>query len=254
MSVSVVRRVTPDRREKQIEISWRQHDPSRAKVPHSARRAAGAFKDALAGDAERIKGALQGHALPLIHEWSRKGAIGRERKLLRIKQALAPARVEDVNGALLVLWQEAHGQMVLIDDPRFKQNCVIVVAALGSRVKGRIRWASMPVVEAPDHALARMFQRAPGLDAKAALYEAARAFLAADARAVTRGPGLGETLCLAAGPGMLLCLPIAGPDLEGEVRLVARANTWIAAGQASPGQRPVKAAENPVGSVLAAVR
>ncbi len=27
------------------------------------------------------------------------------------------------------------------------------------------------------------------------------------------------TVCLPAGPGLLLCLPIAGPDLEGKTRL-----------------------------------
>lgn len=63
---------------------------------------------------------------------------------------------------------------------------------------------------------------------------------------------MGADVCLPAGPGLLLCLPIAGPDLEGKVRLVARANTWITAQSAEPDQRAVGAAVDPVHSVLAA--
>jgi len=103
-----------------------------------------------------------------------------------------------------------------------------------------------------EHGLARMFQRAPSIDAAAALHEAALCFLAADRRAVEAARLGGQTLCLKAGPGLLLCLSIAGPDLEGKMRLIARANTWIAADMAAADQTPLIPAVDPARSVLAA--
>ena len=227
--------------------------PFARSVPAAARRAVREFKQRIAPDAKRIKHALAGTALPLINDWAKKGSLGRERKLLRIREALAPARIDDAGGALLVMWLEPRGQMVMVDHPSFKQDCVLVVAGLGSRVRGSIRWASFPVVEAPDHALGRMHQRRPNIDLSAVLYQAAAVFLQADHRVVEAARLKGADACLPAGPGLLLCLPIAGPDLEGKMRLVARANTWIGSEMAELDQRPVVAAADPEGSVLAAV-
>ncbi len=226
-------------RERQIERAWAQHEPERARAPPSARRAVAAFKARLAPDAERIKGALRGSALPLIDDWAKKGSPGRERKLRRIKAALGWAAVDDTGGALRVLWLEPRGQMVLIpgsqpwDHPSFAQDSVLVVGAVASRQNGRIRWSGFPVLEVPDHALARMFQRSPGVAAAAAIYEASIGFLRADRRAVEAARLRGAGLCLAAGPGLALCQPIAAPDLEGKMRVVARASTWIAAEMAA---------------------
>ena len=55
-----------------------------------------------------------------------------------------------------------------------------------------------------------------------------------------------------AGPGLLLCPSIAGPDLENKPRLIARASTWVSDAMAEPDQRPIAAAVDPAQSVLAA--
>jgi hypothetical protein len=206
-----------------------------ARVTPEARRAVRAFKESIAPDAERIKVAIRGWALPAIHDWMKMGSLNRERKLSRIKNVLAPAAVDNCGGGLTVMWLECHGQLVLVDDPRFRQDCVLVVGAVGTRLRGAIRWASFPIFEAPDHMLARAFQRSPGIDAAAALYEASISFLRADRRALR----FDETLYLPTGPGLSLTLPIFLPDLEGRRRLIARAFTWIGEAQAAPDQTPV---------------
>lgn len=238
-------------RERQVEAAWRQHEPLRARVSPEARRAVRVFKQQIAPEAARIKDVLKISAsLGPIDAWSKLGPLNRERKLAKIKTALSPASVDNVGGDLLVLWLEAHGQLIQVDDPSFQQEVVLVVAAVGTRLRSAIRWTSFPVFEAPDHMLARMFQRSPGVNASAALYEAAVSFLRADRGALRFD---GETLYLPAGPGLTLTLPISLVDLEGKPRLIARGFTWIAAEMATPDQRPVAAAVDCARSVLASV-
>ena len=94
--------------------------------------------------------------------------------------------------------------------------------------------------------------QSPNIDPTTALYEAAAVFPRADRRVVEVARLKGADVCLPAGPGLLLCLPIAGPDLEGKMRLIARASTWVAAEMAGPDQRPIRSAVDPTHSVLAA--
>ncbi len=240
-------------RERQIEHAWRQHAPERAKVPSDARRAASAFKQRISPDADKIKHTYQSPPFrALLNDWARKGAVGRERAKRKIVQMLLSASVDDAGGALMLMWLEARGQMIMVDHPSFEQDCVLLVAAVIERVGRGVRETCFPVVEVPDHALGRMFQRCPGVDAAAALSEAAIAFLDADRRAIEVARLKAATVCLPAGSGLLLCLSISGPDLEGKTRLVARASTWIAAVQAEPDQRPIVVAVDPARSVLAA--
>ena len=223
-------------REREVEKAWLQHEPWRR---IEARRAATAFKASIAGDAAKVKRALGGNALPLVDGFMRRGALGRPRKLLNIKAALSPAHIATVDGGLLVQWQESRGPMLLeVDHPSFQQNCIIVVAAMASRVRGSIRWSSCPVIEVTDHTLARMFLRAPGVDASAAIYEAATSFLHADRNEVEVARLLGADVCLPCGGGLALCLPFSGPDLEGKTRLIARGFTWIELGDGGAGPGP----------------
>ncbi len=240
------------RKEREVDRAWRAYRPELAGVSLQARRDARAFKQRIAPDADRVKAALAGTALPLINAWAKKGSLDREKKLSRIQAALASASVEDSGGGLLVLWLESRGQMVLVDHPSFAQDCVLVVGAHGTRENKAIRWSSFPIFEAPDHMLARMFQRTPSIDAAAALYEAAACFLRADRRVVEAARLKGADVCLPCGGGLALCLPISGPDLEGKTRLIARAFTWIDSAMAGPDQRPIAAAVDPAHSVLAA--
>jgi hypothetical protein len=164
-------------REREIERAWRRHDPDRAKVPPRARRAVQAFKERIAPDAAKIKAAYSSTSFrQTVNDWARKKGVGRERALHKIKAAMAPAAVEDAFGALRLTWLESRGQMVLADHPSFRQNCILIVAARISRAGRDVRESGSPALEVPDHALGRMFQRAPSIDASAALHEAACAF------------------------------------------------------------------------------
>ena len=238
-------------REREIERAWALHEPLRARVPPDARRAVARFKERISPDADKIKHTYQSPPFrALLNDWARKGAVGRERAKRKIVEMLAPACVDDVGGPLMLMWAEPRGQMIIVDHPSFAQNCVLAVAAVIERVGRGVRDTSFPVVEVPDHALGRMFQRCPGVDAAAALSEAAVAFLRANRRAVEAARLTAATVCLPAGPGVLLALAIAGPDLEGKPRLISRASTWIAAEQAESDQRPIAAAIDPAQSVL----
>ena len=243
----------PRSRERDIERAWALHEPLRARVPPDARRAASAFKQRIAPNADKIKRIYQSLEFrALLNDWARKGAVGRERAKRKIVQMLAPAPVDDAGGALMLMWAETRGQMIIVDHPSFRQDCVLVVAAVVERTASGVRDKSFPVVEVPDHALGRMFQRCPGVVAAAALNEAAVEFLRADRRAVEGARLRGETVCLPSGPGLFLCMAICAPDPEEKLRTFARASTWIAVGQAAPDQRPLAAATDPARSVLAA--
>jgi len=237
------------RREREIEAAWREHEPARIKA---AWRAVEKFRAEIASDGVEVKRLLKGSALPLIHDWAKRGALGRDRKLMRIREALAPASVETPFGALTIMWAEPRGPIWTVDHPSFRQDCVLVVAAWASRVRGKICFAESPVAEIPNHCLSRMYERRPFVDARATLYEAARAFLAADRRAVEAARLKGETIYLPAEGGLLLSWAIQCHDLEGKTRLIARANTFIGEEMAGPDQRPIAPAADPSRSVLAA--
>jgi hypothetical protein len=238
-------------RERDIERAWAIHDPARTRIPIEARRAAKALWDRLAPDVARLNATYGSPEFRLIiTDWARKKGVGRERALGKIKTALAPAVLDDVGGVLRLLWFEARGQLVQIDHPSFKQNCLLVVAACIGKVERNVREVAFPVLETPSHALARMYQRAPKLDAKTALIEAATAFLHADRRMVEAVRRKGSTLCLKAGPGLLLCEVLLTRDLEDKKRLIARANTWVSDLMAEPDQRGVAPAIDPHHSVL----
>ena len=64
-----------------------------------------------------------------------------------------------------------------------------------------LRASAFPVLEVSDHALGRLYQRSPGVDAAAALVEAVRAFLAADITEVLKASRRGETVYLPTASG-----------------------------------------------------
>src|SRR5271165_5370541 len=185
-------------RERQIDRAWREHEPERAMVPAEARRAVRAFKTTVASSDARFRSVFRSTAFrkllqELLNAWCRRGALRAERLRAanRIKAALVPeaqfgeAATIDADAAeILLFWPSAHEGFFKIARPTFEQSGVIVAAARFVRAVGRGRVWIFPVLEIPDHALGRMYQRSPGIDAVAALNEAARAFLAADYRDV----------------------------------------------------------------------
>jgi len=242
-------------RERQVEKAWREHrgDSDRDRVPEAARRATRAFRASLAGDAGRIKAAYEAAPLrALINTYLKKGTVGRERILQRIRTALADAAsVEDIDGALRLMWLQSHVGAAIPNYPSLAQAGVVVGVARLVRAGGGIDASAFAALEASDHCLARLYQRSPGIDVAAALRDAAHGFIAADVEDVAEAMRRRATLCLPAANGLLLSSVIAGDD-RGKVRPIARANTWIAAELAGSDQHPIAKASTPERCVLAA--
>ncbi len=241
-------------RERQIDIAWREHQfgqggssglsSERAKALAAA-RSVRIFKTEIAPDADKLKGVYQSPGFrQLFNDWVRKGAVGRERKLLKLKQMLAPASVSPSDGALLLAWLQTHEGMVCDQFPSLSQAGVVVAMASLSRASKAVRARAFPCLEVSEHALRRMMERAPSISPRQALLEAALAFVAADRHAAAAA----QTLCLPAGPGLFLATPLGVPVGRA---LVARANTWIAQEMAGQDQLAVAAAD-PERSVLSA--
>jgi hypothetical protein len=174
-------------RERAVEKAWRRHEPLRAKVPYPARRAAEQFRESIVGDAERVRLTYQSKPFRrILADWAKAASLGRSHAIHRVAAALSPACVDVIDGALRLMWLEAHAErLTLIDDPRYDQPAVLVVGALVRRT-GRALGAAngFPCVEVSEHALRRIFERAPGTDVKAALLQSAHSFLSADYRTV----------------------------------------------------------------------
>ncbi len=201
-------------KEREVDIAWREHQfgqggrsLERAKALAAA-RATRIFKTEIAPDADLLKGVCQSPGFrQLFNDWARKGAVGRERKLLKLKQMLAPASACPSDGALLVAWLQPHGGMVCDQFPSLSQAGVIVAMASLSRASKAVRVRAFPCLEVSDHALRRMLERAPGISPRQALLGAALAFVAADRHATAAA----QTVYLRAGPGLFLATPLGMP-------------------------------------------
>ncbi len=244
MSLAVSRR-----REFEVEKAWAIHEPERTavSVPLSARRSVRVFRAMITGDAAVLRRAYQSPSFRrLIADFTKPGALGRDKKLLAIRKALAPASVERVGGALIVTWIAPHGNMPVNPEyPSLSQAGVVVSIAHVTRLGPR----AFPALEVSDHALGRCFQRCPGVNMRAALVEAARAYLSADWNDVEAAWRERRTLYLPAGKGVLLATPLAGPSRDW---LIARASTWVSSEARGEDQVPVGPAADPSKSVLAA--
>ena len=240
-------------RTRQIDAAWARHrpDPSRARViTPEARRAVRLFKQQIDGDADRVKAALRGCA-PLILDWTKKGPRGRARKFPPIQESLSPAEVVCIDGELLVLWLRPFGPLLQSNDPSYRQDCVLVLGMVVSRQRGSLRWNGFPIFEAPDHMLGRMMQRAPAINAAAALYQGAQSFLSADRALIATQPR--DTLYVPTGSGLTVGLPIRALSPDRKAYLIMRGSTWLSASMAGKDQRPIAEAADPSRSVLAAL-
>jgi len=95
-----------------------------------------------------------------------------------------PATVGASANEVLLIWQSAHDGLVEVALPTYRQPGVVVAAARWARERRGERVRVFPLLEVPEHALGRMFQRAPGIGGAGALIEACRGFLAADYEAI----------------------------------------------------------------------
>jgi hypothetical protein len=83
-------------------------------------------------------------------------------------------------------------------------------------------------LEVPDHAACRLLQRSiEGVDLRAALSEAALAFLGADLSVIKPHVGGRTSIYLPAGQGLFAATVVAASGGSGEKFLYARAGTWV---------------------------
>jgi hypothetical protein len=103
----------------------------------------------------------------------------------------------------------------------------------------------------PDHAAGRYLQRAgDDADLKAALFQAANNFYAADMAAVSPHVGRGTDIYLPAGDGVFVCTVVGAKSGDSNF-LYARAATWIDGTMLRPDQVPLAQAETADKSVAA---
>jgi hypothetical protein len=94
-------------------------------------------------------------------------------------------------------------------------------------------------IECPDHAAARLLQRAPEVNLPRVLMEAQDQFFAADVSTVSRHVAHGTSLYLRCGPGLLICHAIDGRTPSGINYWFAQARTWIKDSMIRPDQIPI---------------
>ena len=263
-AVSAARRAGGCRKAREADLAWAEHrgDVIEDRVPMSAWRQVRNLKRSLAPSAEAIA-AVMGDK----DKWRdaaadcllKTSAVGRARGLAKLRQLFKPASIEVRHQGWLgevvnVRWLEPRGPLMVTKfDAGFEQDAlvsnVLSIVAFGRGVLS----TGLVALEVPDHALARLFQRAPGADASRALNEAASAFLAMDAREVI---GLGlerKTLVLpAAGVGFLSDVIFGKGKRDGSWRLFARPRTCLASSQLGADQKPLAPATDAGWSVLAA--
>jgi hypothetical protein len=98
-------------------------------------------------------------------------------------------------------------------------------------------WAA----EIPDHAAARLLQRAPRPpDLRAVLFEAGLAFLAADAETVVPFVGTDASVYLPTGDGAFAASVVGAKTTDGQRHFIyARAGTWLSEAMLKPDQIPL---------------
>jgi hypothetical protein len=111
---------------------------------------------------------------------------------------------------------------------------------------------SFLTLEAPLHALARMFERGKLTDAevRTSLNQATEAFLATDRFAMDRAARAGEDVILPAAPGLFIGKTLIAKDDRDKLRLFYRARTFVGIDDALPEQTPPLPADAPATNVL----
>jgi hypothetical protein len=238
-------------REFEVARSWRKHEPLRAAVPFAAKQRARSLIDTVARE-RKISEVPSKVLHPLLQDWfhSKKLSL-KQRALQKLQRLLAPAHLHHYHGALVIRSLWAYGSNIKDGHPRYSQNALSVISSLMTEADA----ASVLTLEAPLHALARLFERGnvTPTEVRAAVVEAVDHFLAASREEMKRVALIGENVSLPAGQGLFLghvieaTVPDAAP---GTMRIFFRARTWIPLSDALADQVPPPSAQPPTASML----
>jgi hypothetical protein len=163
---------------------------------------------------------------------------GRLRALAKLSRALGPgAKLESPPGERCAVWVYLRPRGYVIETngkiPGMAQNCITAnYVVVGSPLGKTPRVADgLWTLEATDHALGRLLQRARTADPETVLLEAHRTILKGeidDMDAAIRRNGGGDSFLLAAGPGAFICTPVIAPETtSGLITMHIRLPTWL---------------------------
>ncbi len=231
---------------RQIEQSWRQHDPRQGRVPAETWRQLRVFKRSLEGPAAAIQRAFDNSAglKKLVSDYVCKRGTGRARALARLKAKFAGAEFITSGDCFEARWLEPHGP--LLSEPREPgetQDSVLTHFALAGPAG---RASSMLLhawsIEVPDHCLGRLLQRSPEADLKKILFAAGLQFMHASASEVLDLIDRNTTFYLGAEDGLFVCRGVKAQSDSGQRYVYGRAKTWISSELVRPDQLPLAAA------------
>jgi hypothetical protein len=241
-------------RESQIERGWLAHEPDRAKIPREVWRDLRTFKRTVAPIGDRLDAAVtdRDYLKGLLYDWTRKGEVGRARALVKLRKHLDLATITFPRQGIMWSWLAPRGCMLI--DPKDEgeaQDAILVRYGFAwIERKRELNGYEAFSIECPDHATARLMQRAPSINLPRVLMEAQDQFFAADVSTVSRHVAHGTPLYLRCGPGLLICEAVSGVTPSKQEYWFARARTWIGDAQVRPDQQPIAPAEEGSSSML----
>jgi hypothetical protein len=163
----------------------------------------------------------------------RRRGIARQRKLAELRRLLPGANVKVSFKDILEISWLSPKQAILADPQHHgeQQDCVLVCFLLAwpptpRTIQAHSAWAA----EIPDHAAARLLQRVPTADLRAALFEAGLAFLAAEADTLVPLVGTETSIYLPAASGAFAATAVGAKTTDGQRHYTyARAHTYLTA-------------------------
>ena len=245
------------------DLAWAQHRNEPVdRIPESARREVRNWKRDLEPAARSIIQVIHaGNWRSAADVCLRRGALARvrERGLDELRRRFDPAVVEahplgSLGQTVTISFLSEHGGLGLkTEDPSFAQRGVIAYTIAVARFRRDLVSAELVSVEYPDHCLARMFQRQPGIDASCALTAAASVFMRLPIRKVVGLSFRDETIILLiATPGGIFLSDLIALEVAGGLKLYVRARTFVFETLRKPDQVRLERAADPGATMLAA--
>jgi hypothetical protein len=241
---------------RQIDRSWLQHQPEKDRIPSSVWRSLRAFKGDLVQTAAVLEGLLKKQQISsLLEPLCRRRGMVRHGLLASMRRRLPGAniRIAHTHRSIVeISWLSPRlGLFAAPQNPNEQQPCTLVCyTAVWPPTRDTLRMHSGWAAEIPDHALARLLQRAPDADIRAALFAAANAFVAADADIVAKLINRPVGIYLPAGPGCFVGGVVGARTPDGSRTFVyARCQTWLHSDMLGDDQLPLARAPTAEASV-----
>jgi hypothetical protein len=240
----------------QLERAWAEHEPARRKIPPEAWRSLRNFKRVIQPQNWLVEMACTEHKIirELMFDYARKKAVGKERAFVKLVKHFHPATVDRFGSAVRWEWLQPRGAVLAEPEtPGEEQAAILTRFGMAWESKKQLVAFAAFGIEAPDHAVARLLQRAPGIDLAATLLAAQRRFFEADSEVVRRHCAEGSSFFLEAGPGLMIARSVRAETPSGCQYFYARCKTWIGSDMARHDQVAIAPAAGAVAPQLVAM-